>query len=185
MYEEACWDGVLLLLQVRGPGDGVEVLHPYERSAVTTMDAQEPTVLLEVIMRRPRAAQATSSSSSGGGSRGRMAEAATTLLQYRHHPPYERPLSSSSVYDDDEKAGPGGREGEGSRIMTGSEEELHAVGVGGLDGPFEQIFRRVFASRLAPKELVKEMGIRHVRGLLLHGESRGRGQAYREREGGG
>lgn len=49
---------------------------------------------------------------------------------------------------------------------------LRTVGVGGLDGPFEQIFRRVFASRLAPKELVREMGVKHVRGLLLHGKGR-------------
>lgn len=43
------------------------------------------------------------------------------------------------------------------------------LGVGGADAQLGQIFRRVFASRSAPPELVKQLGIRHVKGLLLHG----------------
>lgn len=49
------------------------------------------------------------------------------------------------------------------------EERLRALGVGGLDTAFRDIFRRVFASRLAPPEMVAEMGLKHVRGMLLHG----------------
>lgn len=43
------------------------------------------------------------------------------------------------------------------------------LGVGGLDKEFKQIFRRAFASRVYPPEMVASMGINHVRGLMLFG----------------
>ncbi len=43
------------------------------------------------------------------------------------------------------------------------------IGIGGLDKQFEIIFRRAFASRLLPKKLVTDLGINHVRGIILHG----------------
>ncbi|CDJ50553.1 N-ethylmaleimide-sensitive factor, putative [Eimeria brunetti] len=43
------------------------------------------------------------------------------------------------------------------------------LGIGGLDKEFKEIFRRAFASRVLPPPLVKEMGLKHVRGLLLYG----------------
>ena len=43
------------------------------------------------------------------------------------------------------------------------------LGVGGLDKEFKQIFRRAFASRVYPPEMVASMGINHVRGLMLYG----------------
>ncbi len=46
---------------------------------------------------------------------------------------------------------------------------LNNIGVGGLDKQFETIFRRAFLSRALPQEMVKEMGISHVRGILLYG----------------
>ena len=49
------------------------------------------------------------------------------------------------------------------------EARLRALGVGGMDAAFKDVFRRVFASRLAPPELVEEMGLKHVRGVLLYG----------------
>ena len=42
-------------------------------------------------------------------------------------------------------------------------------GVGGLDAEFLTIFRRVFASRMVPPEMVKRLGMRHVKGMLLYG----------------
>ncbi len=42
------------------------------------------------------------------------------------------------------------------------------LGVGGLDKEFSAIFRRAFASRLYPG-LMRELGMNHVRGLLLYG----------------
>jgi ATP-dependent 26S proteasome regulatory subunit len=35
--------------------------------------------------------------------------------------------------------------------------------------PALQIFRRAFASRIYPAHLVEQMGINHVRGMLLYG----------------
>ena len=42
------------------------------------------------------------------------------------------------------------------------------LGIGGLDKEFSEIFRRAFASRLYPG-LMRELGMPHVRGMLLFG----------------
>lgn len=47
--------------------------------------------------------------------------------------------------------------------------DFEKLGIGGLDAEFNQIFRRAFASRLWPPSVIKQMGINHVRGMLLHG----------------
>lgn len=43
------------------------------------------------------------------------------------------------------------------------------VGIGGLDSEFSAIFRRAFASRMIPRGLVEQLGIQHVKGILLYG----------------
>lgn len=43
------------------------------------------------------------------------------------------------------------------------------MGIGGLDKEFSDIFRRAFASRILPPGLTEQMGIQHVRGILLFG----------------
>lgn len=43
------------------------------------------------------------------------------------------------------------------------------MGIGGLDDEFSAIFRRAFASRIFPPELVEKLGIQHVKGILLYG----------------
>ncbi|CCH62867.1 hypothetical protein TBLA_0I02090 [Henningerozyma blattae CBS 6284] len=43
------------------------------------------------------------------------------------------------------------------------------LGVGGLDKEFTKIFRRAFASRIFPQEIIEKLGIKHVKGLLLYG----------------
>ncbi len=43
------------------------------------------------------------------------------------------------------------------------------LGIGGLNKEFAQIFRRAFASRVAPPAVLKMMGISHVKGMLLYG----------------
>lgn len=43
------------------------------------------------------------------------------------------------------------------------------MGIGGLDKEFSQIFRRAFASRIFPPGLIEQMGIQHVKGILLYG----------------
>lgn len=47
--------------------------------------------------------------------------------------------------------------------------KMENMGIGGLDHEFLEIFRRAFASRVAPIDVVNKMGIRHVKGLLLYG----------------
>ncbi|CAI5739265.1 unnamed protein product [Peronospora destructor] len=43
------------------------------------------------------------------------------------------------------------------------------LGIGGLDKEFNDIFRRAFASRLFPTDVIQKLGIQHVRGMLLFG----------------
>ncbi len=50
-----------------------------------------------------------------------------------------------------------------------SEFNFKEMGIGGLDKQFEIIFRRAFASRIVPEKILKDLGINHVRGILLYG----------------
>lgn len=43
------------------------------------------------------------------------------------------------------------------------------MGIGGLDKQFEIIFRRAFSSRLIPEKILKNLGVNHIRGLMLYG----------------
>mmetsp|Transcript_108509 Transcript_108509/g.188411 ORF Transcript_108509/g.188411 Transcript_108509/m.188411 type:complete len:731 (-) Transcript_108509:88-2280(-) len=43
------------------------------------------------------------------------------------------------------------------------------LGIGGLSKEFGTIFRRAFASRVFPPNVIRDLGLNHVRGMLLHG----------------
>ncbi|KAF6727186.1 Vesicle-fusing ATPase [Oryzias melastigma] len=43
------------------------------------------------------------------------------------------------------------------------------MGIGGLDKEFSDIFRRAFASRVFPPDIIEQMGCKHVKGILLFG----------------
>lgn len=43
------------------------------------------------------------------------------------------------------------------------------LGIGGLSKQFGDIFRRAFAARIFPPHMVRDLGINHVRGMLLFG----------------
>lgn len=43
------------------------------------------------------------------------------------------------------------------------------MGIGGLDKEFSDIFRRAFASRVFPPDIVEQMGCKHVKGIMLYG----------------
>ena len=43
------------------------------------------------------------------------------------------------------------------------------LGIGGLSKQFGDIFRRAFAARVFPPHMIRDLGISHVRGMLLHG----------------
>lgn len=46
---------------------------------------------------------------------------------------------------------------------------FEALGIGGLNKEFADIFRRAFASRVVPPDILRKMGQHHVRGMLLFG----------------
>ena len=50
-----------------------------------------------------------------------------------------------------------------------SDFNFEQMGIGGLDEQFKKMFRTAFASRIFPG-LVKQLGINHIRGMLLYGE---------------
>ncbi|XP_028131583.1 vesicle-fusing ATPase 1-like [Diabrotica virgifera virgifera] len=47
--------------------------------------------------------------------------------------------------------------------------DFQKMGIGGLSNEFNAIFRRAFASRVFPPELVEQLGCKHVKGILLYG----------------
>ena len=47
--------------------------------------------------------------------------------------------------------------------------DFQKMGIGGLNEEFEHIFRRAFASRMFPPEAIEQLGVPHVKGLLLFG----------------
>lgn len=47
--------------------------------------------------------------------------------------------------------------------------DFNKMGIGGLDKEFSDIFRRAFASRVFPPDVVEQLGMKHVRGILLFG----------------
>lgn len=57
----------------------------------------------------------------------------------------------------------------GTNQIFKADFDFSKLGIGGLDNEFNEIFRRAFASRVFPHHIVKQMGIHHVRGMLLFG----------------
>ncbi|XP_050532726.1 vesicle-fusing ATPase 1-like [Daktulosphaira vitifoliae] len=47
--------------------------------------------------------------------------------------------------------------------------DFNEMGIGGLDSEFNAIFRRAFASRVFPAEIIQKLGCKHVKGILLYG----------------
>lgn len=60
----------------------------------------------------------------------------------------------------------GGSGSGGTSIFLG-DFDFEKLGIGGLDREFNKIFRRAFASRIWPQHIIKQMGISHVRGMLV------------------
>lgn len=53
--------------------------------------------------------------------------------------------------------------------LTLGPDFLQKMGIGGLDEEFSNIFRRAFISRMFPPEVIKRLGIKHAKGMLLYG----------------
>ena len=43
--------------------------------------------------------------------------------------------------------------------------DFSKMGIGGLDTEFNAIFRRAFASRVFPVEVMEQLGCKHVKGI--------------------
>ncbi|EFJ08288.1 hypothetical protein SELMODRAFT_236078 [Selaginella moellendorffii] len=59
--------------------------------------------------------------------------------------------------------------GAGTQIFKQKDLNFQKLGIGGLDAEFADIFRRAFASRVYPPDVISRLGISHVKGMLLHG----------------
>ena len=59
--------------------------------------------------------------------------------------------------------------GGGASNIFLSDFDFEKLGIGGLDSEFNEIFRRAFASRIWPSHIIRQLGINHVRGMLLYG----------------
>mmetsp|Transcript_16933 Transcript_16933/g.21976 ORF Transcript_16933/g.21976 Transcript_16933/m.21976 type:complete len:623 (-) Transcript_16933:679-2547(-) len=57
----------------------------------------------------------------------------------------------------------------GARNIFNKSFDFNQMGIGGLDAEFNTIFKRAFASRIFPEHIVEQLGIHHVRGMLLYG----------------
>ena len=98
----------------------------------------------------------------GGGGNERMGQfLAPTVLSF------SRPQGSKSLVLVGSKVA-GGSSGAANTIFL-SDFDFEKLGIGGLDSEFNQIFRRAFASRIWPAHVIKQLGINHVRGMLLFG----------------
>ena len=62
----------------------------------------------------------------------------------------------------------GGSSTERNDSLFKKDFDFEKMGIGGLGTQFQTMFRRAFASRMFPG-LVKQLGINHVRGILLYG----------------
>ena len=80
---------------------------------------------------------------------------------------FARPQGSNLVSLVGDKVA-GGSAGSANTIFL-SDFDFVKLGIGGLDAEFNQIFRRAFASRIWPAHVIKQLGINHVRGMLLFG----------------
>uniref|UniRef100_A0A3P8WAB1 Vesicle-fusing ATPase n=1 Tax=Cynoglossus semilaevis TaxID=244447 RepID=A0A3P8WAB1_CYNSE len=58
---------------------------------------------------------------------------------------------------------------ESRQSIINPEWNFEKMGIGGLDKEFSDIFRRAFASRVFPPDIVDQMGCKHVKGILLYG----------------
>ncbi|XP_032812857.1 vesicle-fusing ATPase [Petromyzon marinus] len=58
---------------------------------------------------------------------------------------------------------------QGRQSIINPDWNFEKMGIGGLDREFSDIFRRAFASRVFPPDIVEQMGCKHVKGILLFG----------------
>uniref|UniRef100_A0A8C5HRQ5 Vesicle-fusing ATPase n=1 Tax=Gouania willdenowi TaxID=441366 RepID=A0A8C5HRQ5_GOUWI len=101
--------------------------------------------------------------SGGGGGGGERQKIEIGLLLANSQMIFEKSESSSITLVGKSKT-------RGSRQSIISPDwNFERMGIGGLDKEFSDIFRRAFASRVFPPDIVEQMGCKHVKGILLYG----------------
>ena len=53
--------------------------------------------------------------------------------------------------------------------MFKADISFEKLGIGGLDDQFATIFRRAFNSRRYPQSIIEKYGLKHCKGMVLHG----------------
>lgn len=57
----------------------------------------------------------------------------------------------------------------GANAVVRPDFNFASLGIGGLDDEFATVFRRAFASRIFPPSVIDQLGLLHVKGILLYG----------------
>ncbi|KAI3398497.1 hypothetical protein diail_9021 [Diaporthe ilicicola] len=57
----------------------------------------------------------------------------------------------------------------GGNAVVKPDFNFATLGIGGLDDEFQTVFRRAFASRIFPPQVIEQLGLMHVKGILLYG----------------
>lgn len=136
--------------------------HVFEKGQTLAMDFEGTMMELQVGELKQMDLGGGSGGGSGGGGNERMGQLlAPTVLSF------SRPQGSKSLVLVGTKVA-GGSSGAANTIFL-SDFDFEKLGIGGLDSEFNQIFRRAFASRIWPAHVIKQLGINHVRGMLLFG----------------
>ncbi|XP_051795452.1 vesicle-fusing ATPase-like isoform X3 [Acanthochromis polyacanthus] len=99
----------------------------------------------------------------GGSASGKKQKIEIGLLLGNSQVTFEKAESSSMTLIGKSKT----RESRQSIISP--DWNFERMGIGGLDKEFSDIFRRAFASRVFPPDIVEQMGCKHVKGILLYG----------------
>ncbi|CAH8638013.1 unnamed protein product [Schistosoma rodhaini] len=90
-----------------------------------------------------------------------------TVIRWMPQPDSKLLLIGKAALDDDGASSIGG--GGGYHSIINPNWDFNQMGIGGLDKEFSAIFRRTFASRMFPPAVAKQLGLKHVRGILLYG----------------
>jgi len=101
----------------------------------------------------------------GGGRFGQVLPGVTQVMPFKERGGGNPNFKLSNVAD----GAAGGGSGGPKESLFNSDFDFAKLGIGGLGSEFDTIFRRAFASRIYPSHLIQQMGITHVRGMLLFG----------------
>ena len=105
----------------------------------------------------------------GGGAKPRFGQVLPGVTQVLCFKDRGGDSPNFKVVNVSEGASGAGGGGGAKESLFNSDFDFAKLGIGGLGTEFDTIFRRAFASRIYPSHLIQQMGISHVRGMLLFG----------------